>query len=63
MPAAAAIAQRRAFTHVIAMRHADRAITATHPERLVESFLGRPVVVAPEGSDITADVAAELNLP
>lgn len=60
--AAAKIAQRRAFTHVIASRSADRAITATDPERLVESFLGRPVVVAPDDSDITADVAAELNL-
>ncbi|MBX3403577.1 MAG: OmpH family outer membrane protein [Phycisphaeraceae bacterium] len=60
--AAAEVAGRRAYTHVIASRHADRAITATDPERLVESFLGRPVVVAPAESDITAEVAAGLNL-
>lgn len=61
--AAARVAERRRFTHVIASRHADRAITATDPERLVESFLGRPVTVAPEGSDITEDVMKELGQP
>lgn len=59
---AAAIAERLGYTHVIASRTAEKTIKATDPERLVEAFLGRPMTVAPEGSDITEEVKADLKL-
>jgi len=59
---AAAVAERLGYTHVIASRTAEKEIKTTDPERLVEAFLGRPVTVAPEGSDITEEVKADLKL-
>ena len=60
--AAAAIAKRLGYTHVIASRTSEKQIKATDPERLIEAFLGRPVTVAPDGTDITDEVKAELKL-
>ena len=59
---AAAIARRLGYTHVIASRTSEKQIKASDPERLIEAFLGRPVTVAPEGTDITDEVKAELKL-
>ncbi len=59
---AAAISERLGYTHVIASRTAEKKIKATDPERLIEAFLGRPMTVAPEGSDITDEVKADLKL-
>mgnify|MGYP000107535689 CR=1 FL=1 len=59
---AAAVAERLGYTHVIASRTAEKEIKTTDPERLVEAFLGRPITVAPEGSDITEEVKADLKL-
>lgn len=59
---AAAIAERLGYTHVIATRTAEKKIKTTDPERLIEAFLGRPVTVAPEGSDITEEVKEDLKL-
>ncbi len=59
---AAAIAERLGYTHVVASRTAEKKIKTTDPERLIEAFLGRPVTVAPEGSDITEEVKADLKL-
>jgi hypothetical protein len=59
---AAAISERLGYTHVIASRTSEKEIKATDPERLIEAFLGRPITVAPEGSDITEDVKEDLKL-
>jgi Skp family chaperone for outer membrane proteins len=59
---AAAIAERLGYTHVIASRTSEKKIKATDPERLVEAFLGRPMTVMPEGSDITEEVKEDLKL-
>lgn len=57
-----AVAERNGYTHVLASRDPSKRIETLNPERIVEAFLGRPVIVAPEGTDITLDVLAELHL-
>lgn len=59
---AMAISERLGYTHVIASRTAEKKIKTTDPERLIEAFLGRPITVAPEGSDITEEVKEDLKL-
>ena len=63
--AAAKVAADKGFTHVIATRDAKKPIESSPPptpERLIEAFLGRPVVVSPESAEITPDVLDELKL-
>lgn len=60
--AVAKVAAELGYTHVISSRSDERTITATDPERLVEAFLGRPVVFAPKGTDISALVGKELGI-
>lgn len=63
--AAAKVASDKGFSHVFASRDARKPIESSPPptpERLIEAFLGRPVIVAPESADITADVIDELKL-
>lgn len=58
----ARVAAEKGFTHVIASRDIDKPIETVDPERLIEAMLGRPVVVRPEGADITPDVMADLRV-
>ena len=63
--AAAKVASDKGYSHVFASRDARKPIESSPPptpERLIEAFLGRPVIVAPESADITADVIDELKL-
>lgn len=60
--AVAKVAAELGYTHVISSRSDERTITATDPERLVEAFLGRPVVFAPKGTDISVLVGKELGI-
>lgn len=57
-----AVAERAGFTHVIASRDPSRKIETLNPERIVEAFLGRPVILSPKGTEITEDVLADLRL-
>lgn len=60
--AVAKVAAELGCTHVISSRSDERTITATDPERLVEAFLGRPMVFAPTGTDISEAVREELKI-
>lgn len=60
--AVAKVAAELGYTHVISSRSDERTITATDPERLVEAFLGRPMVFAPKGTDISNLVGDELGI-
>jgi Skp family chaperone for outer membrane proteins len=58
----AAVAESLGFQYVLAARGKDKPITTDNPERLIEALLGRPVLLAPENADITADVRKDLKL-
>lgn len=59
--AAAAVAKEAGFTHVIA--HKTGKIAGSDPQTLIADLLGRPMIVRPEGSDITPRVRTALKLP
>ena len=59
---AVAVAERAGYTHVIASRDPSKKIETLNPERIVEAFLGRPVLMSPKGTDITDDLLADLRL-
>jgi Skp family chaperone for outer membrane proteins len=56
------VAEEKGFTYVIASRDVSKPIETLDPERLIEAFLGRPVVVRPSDADITADVLDDLDV-
>lgn len=56
------IATAAGYTHVIAQKEGDMS-GARDPQQLVEDFLARPIVMAPENSDITESVRTAMKLP
>ncbi len=59
--AARAVAQENNYTHVLS--HKASRISAKDPQSLIADLLGRPALVAPEGTDVTDKVIAQLKLP
>jgi Skp family chaperone for outer membrane proteins len=58
--AAAQVAEQRGYTHVFA--HKAARLSGNEPSRLVAEVLARPIVVKPEGTDISDAVKAALKL-
>lgn len=58
-----AVAARSGYTHVIAARAADAAMTPIAMQFTIQEVLARSVVTAPAADDITAAVTTELKLP
>lgn len=56
-----AVAKDGGYTHVVASRTKEE-IQTDNPQQVVEALLARPVVVSPEGTDITDDVKKDLKL-
>jgi Skp family chaperone for outer membrane proteins len=59
---AEAVARDLGYTHVIASRNREEVIKTEDPNQIIQAFLARPVVVMPEGTDITEDVKKDLKL-
>jgi Skp family chaperone for outer membrane proteins len=60
--AAERVAGARAYTHVITSRSIGQPMNALTAADALQDMLARPVLVAPEGDDLTAQVAAELGV-
>lgn len=60
--AATKIAVDRGYTHVIASRSPDRALTTPSVASTLQELLARPVIKSVPGDDLTAAVAAELGI-
>lgn len=63
LAATQAVADRDGYTHVIVSRSRDRAIDPDNINVAIQEMLARPIVVYPDGDEITARVMAELKLP
>lgn len=59
--AARAVANENGFTYVLGQKHG--AIAGPDPQRLMADLLARPMLVSPEGSDISLKVRDQLKLP
>lgn len=59
---AIAIAEKRGFNYVLASQNLDDNITEGPVAGVLNDILGRPVLLAPEGADITEEVRADLKL-
>ena len=59
---AIAIAEKRGFNYVLASQNLDDTITEGPVAGVLNDILGRPVLMAPEGADITEEVRADLKL-
>lgn len=57
-----AVAEQLGFAYVIASRPGDKPLDATDTAAVVRAMLARPVIRAPEGVDITADVKQDLKI-
>ncbi|MEO1130234.1 MAG: hypothetical protein AAFX05_11085, partial [Planctomycetota bacterium] len=59
---AAAIAEEQGFDYVLASITPDTEVMEGTMDAVARDILGRPVLVLPEGTDITEDVRADLKL-
>lgn len=57
-----AVAEQLGFAYVIASRPSDKPLDAGDTAAVVRAMLARPIVRAPEGVDITADVKQDLKI-
>lgn len=55
------VARERGYTYVVAQKRGE--IDAKDPSQLIEGFLSRPVIVAPDDADITEAVRQAMKLP
>jgi len=60
--AAAVVAQRKGYSHVVANRGFDKLIEANNVAAALQEFLARPILVGIPADDITADVMTDLKL-